>query len=65
MNETHARYLLGLRARHAAAVDSLRPALARRHPGTLKALERRHAAIERETEEILSAIGSRSVRGES
>jgi len=63
MNERHARYLLGLRARHAAELESLRRALAGRRPGLLRAFRKRQAATERETSKILTAIGNRSSGG--
>ena len=63
MNERHARYLLGLRARHAAELESPRRALAGRRPGALRTLRKYHAAIERETLKIFMAIGDRSLGG--
>jgi hypothetical protein len=59
MNERHARYLLGLRARHAAELDSLRRALAGRRPGLLRAFRKGQAATERETAKIFTAIDRR------
>ncbi len=59
MNETHARYLLGLRARHAAELEALRRTLAGRRPGFLRAIRKVQAATERETAKIFSAIDRR------
>jgi hypothetical protein len=59
MNERHARYLLDLRARHAAELKALDRALTGRRSGVLRALRKYHAAIERETSKIFTAIDHR------
>jgi len=56
MDERHAAYLQGLRARHERDRAELRRALAGRRPGALKAIERRQRTIERETERILRSL---------
>ena len=59
MNERHARYLLGLRVRHAAEIESLRRVLAGRRPGLLRVLRKYQAATERETARIFTLIDRR------
>ncbi len=59
MNESHAQYLLGLRARHAVDFEYLSRALAGRRPGLLRTLRKYHTEIDRETTRIFKVIDRR------
>jgi hypothetical protein len=56
MNELRESYFRGLRARHAADIESFRRVPAGWRRGVLHAMRKRHAAVESETARILSAI---------
>jgi len=66
MNDRYAKHLSDMKARHAEDLDLLRRALAARaiRPRVLRSLEKRYAALERETEKIL-VTADRAGRGQA